>query len=104
MTPPRSRFRPKRQIEGASLRSYWANAVWALSLLWNTDRLLLAGVMGTVAVQSILPAGQALVSRELINVVVAVLKTGGQPTQNSVDLGRGRHVAGDPPGGRRCGE
>jgi ATP-binding cassette subfamily B protein len=50
-------------------------------LLWNTDRILLAGVIGSVAVQSILPAGQALVSRELINVVVAVLEPGGQPTQ-----------------------
>ncbi len=81
MSPPRSRFRPKRQIDGASLHSYWANAVWALPLLWNTDRILLAGVIGSVAVQSILPAGQALVSRELINVVVAVLEPGGQPTQ-----------------------
>ena len=60
----------------------WGSACWALGLLRSADPRLLTGVFGTAVLQSVLPAGQALVSRGLINAVVSSVQVAGRPTDD----------------------
>ena len=59
----------------ANLQRLWHSGRWALRLIWNIHPRLTASLIGLTLLQSLLPAVQALVARELINILVAVLST-----------------------------
>ncbi len=64
-------------VPSASLQRLWRSGSWALRLIWATNRQLSASMIGLTLLQSLLPAVQALVARELINVLVAALNPSG---------------------------
>ncbi|MCB0209227.1 MAG: ABC transporter ATP-binding protein [Anaerolineae bacterium] len=64
----------------ANFKQLLTNIRWAFQLTWSTNSTLFLGIMGANAVQSLLPAGIALSSRNLINSVSDILN--GQ-TQNT---------------------
>jgi ATP-binding cassette subfamily B protein len=53
-------------------------ATWAFQVTWATGAGLVTGLVGTFLILSLMPAALALVSRSLINVLVAVLNGGGR--------------------------
>lgn len=50
------------------------NARWALETTWETNRFLTAVLIGLQTVQGVLPAGQALVTRGIINAAVVQVR------------------------------
>ena len=59
-----------------SMRSFFANAGWALNLIWTTNPGLTASLVAIYLLQSTLPAAQALATRGVINTAVSQLRTG----------------------------
>jgi ABC-type bacteriocin/lantibiotic exporter with double-glycine peptidase domain len=51
------------------------NARWALATAWETNRFLTTVFIGLQTVQGVLPAGQALATRGLINAAVGQVRT-----------------------------
>lgn len=62
----------------ANLRRLWQSGLWAFRLTWQTHRLLTTALISLTLLQSLMPALQALVARELINAVVAALNSSGR--------------------------
>jgi len=67
---------PKATPLAGRMRSFVANARWALNLIRTTNPGLIAGLVSIYLLQSILPAAQALATRGVINTAVGQLRTG----------------------------
>jgi len=78
MTPSQAQAVRALPAEGVKVTAFTANARWALALLWSTDRWLLLGFVATVGLESLLPAAQALATRELVNAIVSVVSQAAQ--------------------------
>lgn len=60
-------------IVWTNFKQLLTNMRWAFQLTWSTNSTLFLGIIGASAVQSLLPAGIALSSRNLINSVSDIL-------------------------------
>ena len=60
--------------ETANLREIVQNARWAIAFTWATNRVLLMGLVGSTLLESLVPAGSALVARALVNEVVGLVQ------------------------------
>lgn len=63
----------KPLIPHTSIRQLGRNGLWALRFTWQTNRLLTFGTLSLALLQSLLPAVQAFVGRELVNALIASL-------------------------------
>jgi ATP-binding cassette subfamily B protein len=73
MTTANHSSSPLPSTPTANLRRLWHSGLWAIRLTWQTNRLLTASMISLILLQSLMPALQALVARELVNAVVAAL-------------------------------
>ncbi len=76
MKPRNSKRATSGSLPTIGFRELMFSARWALRLTWSTSARLTLGLIGTTLVRSLMPAALALVARELVNAVVAMLDGG----------------------------
>ena len=72
-----------------NIRFLWENSRWAVRLTWNTNRRLLASLIGCAVIRSVIPLGLMLSARGIVNSVVMLHGNQGTMTDLFTWLGIG---------------